>query len=658
MAEEQNWDEVLITNNPESKEIEVSFKRIDGDGFIGDNGGTPPGTIEDPNGCTNTIGLVSDDVWLLQSGAPHWIWITLRSVPTEEYTVTITFTDGTLLFPEYGTQSIEWLISPGSFEANEEGVTGIKVPLTLGDVSRLTDVGTDSASYNAAITAVSGTAVDCWQSSPVTLDFGPTPAEVPPEDPAAGGDPIPGDNPECGDKSCASWSAYEAGGWDGTGGWAGKVAKLYKTETDYNVNGNELLVTGKAGGNTKAWMNLFGTPSDFYAVNSLNVGRNVPTEGYDTINYATTDVVSPSDFIESRVLDPTSGGLCEKIYISKSSWTASRGDLDFGLDNAGNYANTNRNYGPSNFVDVGYGFIGGIQNFLGTYDGTATEQDIPNYPFPGSLSVPVLNQTFFWVRKCYSFFVGGVEVGGDMLEPSNATIDPVTNNVSGTPISLPTGLFRMGYVTYDERRDDYVVSSLDSGNATVEIYDDKICIRAASSSNPDANLWYQRTFDNPDTDGTSRGWYTLEVNAKYEVSGPYVPANTFYETEWRLKDVSTVKVYKNGRLLLGEFPCGKDAIDHFEDATFFTSNKYTEQLDKNRYGFFGYRNDDTAFTTSTLNPGIAMNWVKPRSDASDATYLLYYEGPDALELPQSDFGQRFLRQFEDFIVPGYCNRIP
>ena len=47
------WDEVLLTNNPDSKELEVSFKKIDGDGFItsaGEEPGTPGGTIEGSDG--------------------------------------------------------------------------------------------------------------------------------------------------------------------------------------------------------------------------------------------------------------------------------------------------------------------------------------------------------------------------------------------------------------------------------------------------------------------------------------------------------------------------------------------------------------------------------------------------------------------------------
>ena len=90
-----DWDELLLTNDPKKKEIEVSFKKIDGEGYIsfGDPPGTPPVT-EGPDG-----------------------------------------------------------------------------------------------------------------GQPDTDDEGDFPAD---EDPTSGGGPIDGENPECGDATCASWDAYEA----------------------------------------------------------------------------------------------------------------------------------------------------------------------------------------------------------------------------------------------------------------------------------------------------------------------------------------------------------------------------------------------------------------------------------------------------------------
>ena len=48
------WDEVLLTNNPDSKELEVSFKKIDGDGYLlsaGEEPGTPGGVIQGTDGA-------------------------------------------------------------------------------------------------------------------------------------------------------------------------------------------------------------------------------------------------------------------------------------------------------------------------------------------------------------------------------------------------------------------------------------------------------------------------------------------------------------------------------------------------------------------------------------------------------------------------------
>ena len=58
MANDFNWDEVLLTRKPKQKEIEVSFKKIDGDGFLGsegDEGGTPGGVGEGPDGVQPPI---------------------------------------------------------------------------------------------------------------------------------------------------------------------------------------------------------------------------------------------------------------------------------------------------------------------------------------------------------------------------------------------------------------------------------------------------------------------------------------------------------------------------------------------------------------------------------------------------------------------------
>lgn len=58
MANDFNWDEVLLTRKPKQKEIEVSFKKVDGEGLLGSEGdepGTPADVIERPDGVQPPI---------------------------------------------------------------------------------------------------------------------------------------------------------------------------------------------------------------------------------------------------------------------------------------------------------------------------------------------------------------------------------------------------------------------------------------------------------------------------------------------------------------------------------------------------------------------------------------------------------------------------
>ena len=515
-----DWDELLLTADPKKKEIEVSFKKIDGEGDLiskGDEPGTPP---------------------------------------------------------------------------VQEGGDGVLPPKD------------DEGDY-----------------------------ETDPEVPNTGG-PIPGDNPECGDPSCVAWDAYVQGGYDGADGWASKVARLYKTETMYQAEGAELLVDDAAA-EGKVWTNLFNEPSEFYAVFKYYPPTIETEEGMNTIIFPASDTISTSRDVNSRTTHANSGGLCDKIYLGSNSWTVARKDLDFALNSDNEVFQTNRNYGPSNFVDVGYGFIQGIEKFKPDWDGTIDVTDIPTYAFEGTFENPVVEAPYLWHRRTHTYFVGGEDVNNVLTEPSNVTVN-ANNSVTGTPIELPGGLMRVREITYDERRDRYYESSRDLAGGSFLIFKDEIVVRSASSSNSEHNKFYQLRTTNPDSDGTSNGWYTVEIEAKMVVSGPYVPSNSFYQTEWRLKDVSTVSIYKNGRLLVRDLPCGKTAVDHLEDSPTSTL-KYIRMLDRNRYGFSGYRNDDLTSSSAGVNPGVAINYIKARADR-DTSYFLYYEGPDALDLPRSDFG--------------------
>ena len=197
-----NWDEVLVTTKPDSKEVEVSFKRVDGGGFFQNESGpgTPPGTTEDPDGCRNTATLYSEDVFAFQSNQPHYVWLLLKHPPNEYMEVDIQFSDGDMTYPDYTTQSLTYVIQPGSWENDGNGWYGKKIALLTGDLSAKIDAGTDSGLYYAQITAVRNFGADsCFSPTTVTINFGPAPAEAdPPPNEGGGGDPIdPTPDPAC-----------------------------------------------------------------------------------------------------------------------------------------------------------------------------------------------------------------------------------------------------------------------------------------------------------------------------------------------------------------------------------------------------------------------------------------------------------------------------
>lgn len=211
-----NWDEVLVTNKPDSKEVEVSFKRTDGEGFIGGGGnddgggGTPPGTTEDPDGCRNRVNLYSADVFTFQSSMPHWVWLQFDRVPNEYMEVDLVFTDGDMTYPDYRTQSETVKIQPGSWENDGTGFFGKKIGLLTGDLSAKIDEGTDSGLYYAQITAVRGFGeATCFDSNQVTINFGPVPSENEPEANPDGGDVPPQEPPpNCEINPCPGREAY------------------------------------------------------------------------------------------------------------------------------------------------------------------------------------------------------------------------------------------------------------------------------------------------------------------------------------------------------------------------------------------------------------------------------------------------------------------
>ena len=285
---EIDWDEVLLTQDPKKKEIEVSFKRVDGGGFFGDGGpepGTPPGVTEDPQGCTNTVRVVSDDTFVYQDNEPHWIWLVLRSMPSEYMEVDLQFTDGSMVYPEYTTQTLTWPINPGNFESDNTGFIGKKVPLILGTVNPANTTG----NYFVTITGVRGFSegdnTPCFDANPVSIDFDATASVVDPEDAPEGG-PIPGDNPECGTGTDCNLAPV----WLAENGY-----QFHLDGTDYDpaVLNPAWVWNGNTANSGTGTQNLFevtganGTPTGWLTYDPSAADRDFPVLGSDEIQYLT-----------------------------------------------------------------------------------------------------------------------------------------------------------------------------------------------------------------------------------------------------------------------------------------------------------------------------------------------------------------------------------
>lgn len=344
-----NWDEVLVTTKPDSKEVEVSFKRVDGGGFFQNESGpgTPPGSTEDPDGCRNTATLYSEDVFLFRSNEPHYVWLMLKNAPTEYMEVDITFSDGDMTYPDYTTQSLTYALQPGGWTTDAIGMAGKKIPLMTGDLSAKIDAGTDSGLYYAQITAVRNFGEDsCFAANNVTINFGPTSSESDPDDDTeTGGDPIePPPDPACipGGDCDSRWNRTEtfAGTYDGVlllrEGYADYDNPLdgYHSNEDpiLNVNraANQFVLTNKDrtttlfDGNADSTLpDLEGNESSYVAVAwplgySNGVGNPADRVG-SIVNAGTTSggIVyrSTDDMYFQRFSYPNGTQECESLYF-------------------------------------------------------------------------------------------------------------------------------------------------------------------------------------------------------------------------------------------------------------------------------------------------------------------------------------------------------
>ena len=655
-----DWDEVLLTKDPKKKEIEVSFKKIDGDGNLvsfGDEPGTPPGTGE--KNCSNFISsTVHTEAYPWQDGQFFEFYVTITQPLLYDLTIGLIYS-----FPgdEAAVVAPSSVVLPAG--ARYVHVTGNLAHNATELIPFPIDINIDySIDGNDPCLGDFGLVIFDENGGAVVID--------PPNDPGGNGGPVDPQDPfeECGDTSCTSWSDFASNGYDANGdNWAGRVIKFFNTEDEYAVNSGDLLIADQYGYG-KVYPHFDGTPSEQYACDGYFGLNDVAINDITTVDFAA------SHFASSVQTERSLGGngACGPIRVITGTQTGapyiSNRTYDLGITGAGTGIILDANRGLS-----GYGMVVGAgENYFkndastnirtpwtdltgGVQSGSGTGND------PGALT------TFLKLKRNYTFFVAGDTQSGLIVEPT-----PVAFLSDGTgrldqglgqkPIKIGLPDFRVYQQTYDTRRSQSATNSLLLGSGYLNIYSDAIyLVLDSNDTTPEENAWSQKQLPFPN-DGTATGWYTIEMTLEAAVQGPFDSTeNTFYYVGYHYYDLSRVNIYKNGNCLLYNYPCGADALRH---ANITGNPLYVPRsasnlayLDKDQFFLYGYRQLTSTGANSAFNPN-GLHRTDPFQDNEDKTMMMMYDGPDAVNLPKSEFGRRWSRQMGQYIAPSYCSRIP
>lgn len=176
-----DWDTVLVTKDPKKKEVSVNFKAVDG---------FKPEVISPGSLC---VTLASTETFTHITGSAHWVWAKLDKVPDRYVKVRLDFDAGNGIGEPDTPQFVEWF--PGDDQLKQ-------VALSAGVASELLN----TSNYRATAT-IDGSSCPVAQA---TVEFAkdvipPDPDPDPIPDVEEGGDPLPGDNPECLPQDCDAW---------------------------------------------------------------------------------------------------------------------------------------------------------------------------------------------------------------------------------------------------------------------------------------------------------------------------------------------------------------------------------------------------------------------------------------------------------------------
>ena len=174
-----DWDEILVTKDPDNKEVSVNFKAVDGLPLEA----SPPSEL-----C---VRIYSNETFTHITGSAHWVWLELTAAPDRYVKVRLDFDAGNGIGePSPSPQYAEFF--PGDDRT-------LQFALSAGVASELLN----TSNYRATAT-IEGTSCGVSQA---TVEFAknvipPDPEPDPDEDTGGDGDPIDGENPECEPHDC------------------------------------------------------------------------------------------------------------------------------------------------------------------------------------------------------------------------------------------------------------------------------------------------------------------------------------------------------------------------------------------------------------------------------------------------------------------------
>lgn len=590
-----DWDEILVTKDPDNKEVSVNFKAVDGTPYPG----SPASEL-----C---VRIYSNETFVHITGSAHWVWLELSGVPDRYVKVRLDFDSGNGIEPPSSPQYAEFY--PGDDRT-------LQFALSAGVADDLLN----SSNYRAVAT-IEGTSCGVsiatveFQKDAVPPD--PEPEPIPDED--TGGDPLPGDNPECAPHACTAWTD-----WMTTNGTS-NVLPTYV----YGDGGNldtytgawDVAEAGSRQGSTYGWFGKGVPLADFpqyYYENTITPAqnryfwflRNGLGQAYTDNVYGNSDTFNQTDGLYGGVQSVN-------VYNNNSGWFC-----------------TNQKFGAP-------AFLGQVRGDSGKF-GTGRDLAIYTDNGGGGCYAPlgIAPQTLPIEQQ----FMGGGPIVNAYTASQYLSFTPVNTGLPTEIGVVPdSGKYwftpvNCGNYTYWIMRDGNIVNpqgraavensfvrgilDFDNNTFTLESYTGVALVGSKTISVDPASM--------------CNTWITVTSSHAVITSSAFAP---------EARHNVNVKIGNNAALFIQAGSIGNQAPDTDLDPPEYCSKFWHPQ------GTGDGDNNSPHYFASSLQPALAQQ-VTYQGNA--LTALCIAVGDTASEGEKAAFD----RQFKTYVQPDYCNRIP